>query len=201
MHAFALLLVASVCQEDGKEFYKFNKGTKWVYRNRDGKDASKTTEMVVTGEEDGKVVCESKDFKEGSKEASKVDTVALYVSEGILRFAEKKNGKWVDMFAVLKIGGKPGDKWKSPFADSGLEGDVEHKGTCEVVLFKGEKAEKSYKDAVWTQLKLSVENEGKQFSFTCDFYFVKGIGMVKIAMKNNQGQDMDFELQEFTPAK
>lgn len=192
MHA-ALLLLA-MCQDDGSEFYKFKPGTEWVYLQvEEGRRV--TTKMKIKEEKDGKILCDSVDYPEGAKEPSKSETVALYVKDGILRFAMVEKGEVKDLFAVLKVGGKKGDKWKSPLIEGQAEADVEHMGTEDVVV-----GEKTYKGAIHTQLTASMEQEGMKMEFCVDYYFVKGTGLVKMKVKTSQGE-MTLELKEFNQAK
>lgn len=200
MNASVLLLLAAMCQDDGSEYYKFKPGTEWVYLQVD-RDSRKITKMRVKEEKDGKTICDSADYEEGATEPARSETVALYVKDGLLRFAQVENGEVKDLFVVLKVDGKKGDKWKSLLMDDKTEAEVEHLGTEDVVVLKGDKAEKTYKDAVHTQLKMSVEQEGMKMEFVADYYFVKGIGLVKMKMKGSQGVEMNLDLKEFTPVK
>jgi hypothetical protein len=200
MMTSALVLLAALCQDDGKEFYKFKPGTEWVYLQVDG-ESRKISKMTVKEEKDGKTIIENVESAEGSKEPGKTETIAIYSKDGILTYAQVEDGQFRDLFGVLKLGSKKGDKWKSPAIMGDVDGEVENLGTTNVTVFQGQKEEKTYKDAVRTQLKFAMEEEGMKFSFTADYYFVKNVGLVKMQVQVSSGEGMTLELKQFTAGK
>lgn len=203
MVASTLLLLAAMCQDDGAEFWKFQPGTEWVYTQSDGGNR-KTTKMKVKEQKDGKTICESADYDEGSEEPDKIETVALYVKDGLMRFAMIENDETRDLFVVLKIGGKKGDKWKSGLIEGQPDADVEHLGTEDVVVNKGSKEEKTYSGAVHTKLTFSMDQQGMKVDISADYFFVKNVGLVKMVMKSSAGgqaNEMNLDLREFKAAK
>lgn len=161
------------------DFYKFKKGTSWIYKRvEDG--AERKITAVVAGDEEGHVRL---DWKDPDKEGA--STITWSVENNLLTVEAKKDGDGTGLtFFVLKGDAKKDDAWAS------IGGEFTHKGKVDVTVPAG-----TYKDAVWTRFRTSGDGD-----VTVDFYLVPKVGLVKVEINAVNGGNT-FELSEFKEAK
>ena len=173
----AVLLLFQAAPLD--DFYKFPKGTSWVYKRvEDG--AERKITGVVKENADGRTVL---DWKDPDKDGA--STLTWTVENNLLSVEAKKEGDGTGLtFFVLKGDAKKDDAWAS------IGGEFTHKGTADVTVPAG-----TYKGAIWTRYRTSGEGD-----VTVDFYLVPKVGLVKVEINAVNGGNT-FELTEFKEGK
>jgi len=190
MRVLAVLAWAAFLQADtGEPFYRFSRGASWTYRQSRGGTASRVV-LTVTGEEEGKVIQESKEYVEEGKEP-RVRTLAWAVEGGYLVWGEYRGGKIVSPLRVYKPGSKKGDTWKSPVGEGKEELEAVHLGTNEVKVAAG-----TYPDAIQVAFRFGSPGEKPLL----EIVLVPKVGMVRFGGSAG-GVQAVMELAEFRPGK
>ncbi|GEM_PF-5834443 len=192
MNFCTLLLAAAIQQDEGKEYWNFKTGTQWLYVEKAGKNTT-TSKMTVKEVKDGKVFLDNEETKEGENEPFKTEKLCMFFDDGCVKWSKIEEDQEKVMFHIFKPASKKGDKWKSPFADSGTEVEIENVGTEDITVF-----EKEYKGAIHCRFEIDRGEENPKM--TADFYFSKGIGLVKMEMKSGK-ETFSIELKEFKAGK
>lgn len=193
MRIAALLALASLApQENADAFWKFKPGTVLTYAVTEG-GVKKKSVTTVQKEEEGKVWLEEKETAEGEAEPT-IKTLAYYVKDGFVVYAEKVEGKLVDKVRLLKVGSKKGDSWKNPAGDELPEFEIQHLGTEEVKAAAG-----TWKDAIHLRFKLG--GDADAFSAVADYWMAPGAGLVKFLMKAADQEVYTLELKELKAPK
>ena len=187
-----LLLAAApfLLQESAADpYYKFRPGTTWTYdvvARTKGPNPTKL-ELKVSGQDAGVTDLESRAWK-GEGEP-RLQMIRWSVKDGILTWAEVRDGAEKDPIQVYKPGSKKGDTWE--WLEEKRRGKGTHLGTEEVKVPAG-----TYADAI--HLQFEMQGEGPKF--TLDIHLAAGVGPVRMAA-GNAGDSMAYELKEFKPAK
>lgn len=191
MRSVLLWAAFLLAQDDtGESLYKFKAGTAWTFegvRTGKGPNLSKM-ELRVSSETPGRTELEAKRYRGGDE--PEVTTVRWSVDQGILSWAEVRDGKERDQMQLHKAGSKKGDTWEWT-RDENLKAQGKNLGVEEVKVPAG-----TYKDAIHTR----VEPQGSAEKFGIDFYFAPGVGPVKMVAADERGS-LTLELKEFKLAK
>jgi hypothetical protein len=187
-----ILLAASLLAQDDpcESIYKFKPGTTWSFigvRTGKGPNFSKMELKVLSGTP-GRTELEAKRYRGGDE--PEVVTVRWSVDQGILSWAEIRDGKERDQMQLHKAGAKKGDTWEWT-RDDDQKAQGKSLGVEEVKVPAG-----TYKDAIHTR----VEPQGGPEKFGIDFYFAPGVGPVKMVAGDERGS-LTLELKEFKSAK
>lgn len=150
----AILILLFLPQDSADPYFKFKKGTCWVY-DTSASDEKKTVTFTVFKEEEGRIYVSF--AREGDEPAAHV----WRMKDGILFFGP--DGGEEPPLPVFKAGSKKGDTWKSP------DFEATHLGTAEVKVPAG-----TYKDAVLVSLK----REEAEFRV----WLVPNVGLVRLSV-------------------
>ncbi len=194
MQILGILLLALVGQDANADgYFKFSKGTTWTYdQQEDGEKGTVT--LTVRGEENRKVVVDSKESKGEEDEEAKEEMLLWYVENGLLRWAQKGEGEAEPMFTIWKVGAKKGDTWIGMGgANASFSLTAKHMGETTV-----ETPYKNFDKAIHVQLGMEKAMEG--FNMTINIYLVDGIGVVKFAGEMGGERGFSLKLREFKVA-
>lgn len=190
MYLAALLLLTGSLQEDtGEQFYKFKKGTTWVYdqteKDEMGQETKSRSVTTVIEEGEGKVKLESKDYLGDEKEPLKTEVIVLSVKDGFLGLSSDGEGG-MPPIPIYKLGSKKGDTWthKLGEGDEGMEVEGANLGSGEVQVPAG-----TYKDVTEVEVKSAL--------FTFKLHMAPKVGLIKFEVVDK----VTLQLKEFTPAK
>lgn len=171
-------------------YYKFDKGTTWTYDQQEEGDKG-TIVLTIQGEEEGKIVVDSKESKGGEEQEAKDQTLLWYVEDGLLRWGEKDDNEMSPMFSIWKVGAAKGDTWvgmgggEVPFSLTAT-----HMGVTPLKT-----PYKEFEKAVHVQLSMAEAMEG--MTMEINIYLVEGIGVVKFAGQMGGEEGFSMILREF----